>query len=97
ADGARQAERVGDQTGGRVGFFLETDDFARDHAVFLARGIVQAVLYHRDATGWLAFARIAMSYPLFILAVGFSFWVVRRARRRLATPVEGVDEPGSAG
>ena len=66
-------------------------------AVFLARGIVQAVLYHRDATGWLAFARIAMSYPLFILAVGFSFWVVRRARRRLATPVEGVDEPGSAG
>lgn len=40
ADGARQAERVGDQTGGRVGFFLETDDFARDHAVFLARGVV---------------------------------------------------------
>jgi hypothetical protein len=52
-------------------------------AVFLARGIVQATLYHRDATGWLAFARIAMSYPLFIAAVGFSFWIVRRARRRL--------------
>ncbi|MFC0108893.1 VOC family protein [Kibdelosporangium aridum] len=27
-----QAARVGDQTGGRVGFFLNTDDFARDHA-----------------------------------------------------------------
>lgn len=40
ADGARQAERTGDQTGGRVGFFLETDDFARDHAAFLARGVV---------------------------------------------------------
>jgi hypothetical protein len=52
-------------------------------AVFLARGIVQATLYHQNSTGWLAFARIAMSYPLFVAAVGFSFWVVRRARRRL--------------
>lgn len=39
ADGARQADRIGDQTGGRVGFFLETDDFARDHAAFVARGV----------------------------------------------------------
>jgi hypothetical protein len=53
-------------------------------AVFLARGIVQATLYHKDATGWLAFARIAMGYPLFIAAVGFAFWVGQRARRRLA-------------
>jgi hypothetical protein len=52
-------------------------------AVFLARGIVQAALYHRDATGWLAFARIAMGYPLFLAAVGFGFWVVQRARRRI--------------
>jgi hypothetical protein len=52
-------------------------------AVFLARGIVQAMLYHQDATGWLAFARIAMGYPLFIAAVGFSFWIVQRARHRL--------------
>jgi hypothetical protein len=53
--------------------------------VFLSRGIVQATLYRHDATGWLAFARIAMSYPLFIAAVGFSFLVVGRARRRLAS------------
>jgi hypothetical protein len=53
-------------------------------AVFLSRGIVQAALYHRNATGWLAVARIAMSYPLFIAAVAFSFLVVGRARRRLA-------------
>jgi Protein of unknown function (DUF3159) len=53
-------------------------------AMFLARGTVQAALYHRDATGWLAFARIAMGYPLFIAAAGFSFWIVQRARRRLA-------------
>lgn len=52
-------------------------------AMFLARGIVQATLYHRDATGWLAFARIAMGYPLFIAAAGFSFWIGQRARRRV--------------
>lgn len=39
ADGEAQVERVGDQTGGRVGFFLETDDFARDHAGYMERGV----------------------------------------------------------
>lgn len=39
ADGDAQADRVGDQTGGRVGFFLETDDFERDHEAFSARGV----------------------------------------------------------
>ncbi|MGW2822840.1 VOC family protein [Streptomyces sp. NPDC001443] len=34
-----QRGRVGDQTGGRVGFFLHTDDFARDHARMLAAGV----------------------------------------------------------
>jgi catechol 2,3-dioxygenase-like lactoylglutathione lyase family enzyme len=34
-----QATRIGDQTGGRVSFFLETDDFARDHATYLAEGV----------------------------------------------------------
>lgn len=29
---ARQQAAVGDQHGGRVGWFLHTDDFARDHA-----------------------------------------------------------------
>ncbi len=36
---ARQAARIGDQTGGRVFLFLETDDFERDHAAMLARGV----------------------------------------------------------
>jgi hypothetical protein len=53
--------------------------------VFLARGLVQLALYGENATGWLAFARIAMGYPLFLAAVGFSFLVVTRARHRLAT------------
>lgn len=34
-----QAARVGDQCGGRVGFFLHTDDFVRDHARFEAAGV----------------------------------------------------------
>ncbi|MGW5347352.1 VOC family protein [Streptomyces sp. HUAS TT3] len=37
-DGAQQ-DRVGDQTGGRVGFFLHTDDFARDHARMTKEGV----------------------------------------------------------
>lgn len=39
ADSEAQAARVGDQTGGRVGFFLETDDFERDFAIYTARGV----------------------------------------------------------
>lgn len=39
ADGAAQTARVGDQLGGRVGFFLETSDFAGDHARMLAAGV----------------------------------------------------------
>jgi len=31
--------RIGNQTGGRVFVFLETDDFARDHAAMLAHGV----------------------------------------------------------
>jgi catechol 2,3-dioxygenase-like lactoylglutathione lyase family enzyme len=34
-----QAAAVGRQAGGRVWLFLETDDFARDHASLLARGV----------------------------------------------------------
>lgn len=39
ADGEAQAARVGDQTGGRVGFFLETEDFAHYFALFSERGV----------------------------------------------------------
>jgi catechol 2,3-dioxygenase-like lactoylglutathione lyase family enzyme len=31
---------IGNQTGGRVFLFLETDDFLRDHAAMLERGVV---------------------------------------------------------
>ncbi len=36
---ARQTAAIGNQTGGRVGFFLETQNFAADHAAFLAAGV----------------------------------------------------------
>jgi catechol 2,3-dioxygenase-like lactoylglutathione lyase family enzyme len=39
ADGPVQEARIGDQAGGRVGFFLETDDFPRDHARYLSAGV----------------------------------------------------------
>lgn len=35
-----QSERIGDQTGGRVAFFLHTDDFWRDYEAYRARGVV---------------------------------------------------------
>lgn len=35
----RQAQAVGDQAGGRVFLYLETDDFARDYAAYVARGV----------------------------------------------------------
>lgn len=39
ADGPSQQAAIGNQTGGRVGFFLATDDFARDHTTMLATGV----------------------------------------------------------
>ncbi len=39
AVGSEQMSAVGRQAGGRVWLFLETDDFARDHAAFSAAGV----------------------------------------------------------
>ena len=39
AEGEGQLSRIGDQTGGRVFLFLETDDFDRDHEAMLAKGV----------------------------------------------------------
>ena len=37
---AVQARAIGQQAGGRVGFFLKTRDFTASHAAFLAKGVV---------------------------------------------------------
>ncbi len=49
-----QAARVGDQTGGRVFLFLETDDFRRDHADYRAKGVVFREAPREEAYGTVA-------------------------------------------
>ncbi|MFD3334528.1 VOC family protein [Streptomyces sp. NPDC058700] len=39
AKNATEEAAVGNQTGGRVGFFLHTEDFARDHARMASAGV----------------------------------------------------------
>ena len=39
AVGDRQREAIGRQCGGRVLLFLKTDDFARDHAAYIGKGV----------------------------------------------------------
>ena len=39
ADGDAQEAAIGQQTGGRVSFFLHTDDFTRDYAAMQANGV----------------------------------------------------------
>jgi hypothetical protein len=39
ADGETQRAAIGNQGGGRVMFFLNTSNFARDHAAMVERGI----------------------------------------------------------
>ena len=46
-----QRARVGDQTGGRVGYFLETDDFDRDYTKLTARGVHFLEKPRREAYG----------------------------------------------
>nr|WP_235987397.1 DUF3159 domain-containing protein [Halosaccharopolyspora lacisalsi] len=60
-------------------------------AVFAAKFVVQQWLYVADATGWLAFARIAMGYPLTGVALLVTVWAVRRASR-IAEEAEAASE-----
>ena len=46
-------------------------------AVFASRFVVQNWLYGEDSTGWLAFARLAMGYPLTAVALVIVVWSVR--------------------
>jgi hypothetical protein len=56
--------------------------------MFLARGIVQAALYHENATGWLAVAKVVMGTPLYVVCLIAGYWVVRRVRRDMAARVQ---------
>ncbi len=50
----RQRARVGDQTGGRVGYFLQTSDFDRDYRVLTGRGVRFLEAPRREAYGIVA-------------------------------------------
>ncbi|MFF1611822.1 DUF3159 domain-containing protein [Amycolatopsis sp. NPDC058278] len=60
-------------------------------AIFAARFVVQRWLYQEDYTGWLAFAKIAMGYPLYALGLLVVVWAVRRSDKRLKAMAE--EEP----
>ena len=49
-----QAACIGCQAGGRVGFFLRSDDFDRDHAAMVARGVRFREAPRREAYGTVA-------------------------------------------
>ncbi|MFD9739185.1 DUF3159 domain-containing protein [Umezawaea sp. NPDC059074] len=51
--------------------------------VFGSRFVVQQWLYDTASVGWLAFARLAMGYPLMAIAVAATVWAVRRSDKRL--------------
>jgi putative peptidoglycan lipid II flippase len=50
----RQRARVGDQTGGRVGFFLHSEDFWADYEELLGRGVSFLETPRREAYGLVA-------------------------------------------
>ena len=60
--------------------------------VFGARFVVQHWLYSTDQVGWLAFARIAMGWPLTALAVLVTVWAVRKADLRQKVLAGDVEE-----
>ena len=51
--------------------------------VFGARFVVQRLLYDADQTGWLGVARIAMGWPLTVLAALVTYAAIKAVRRAL--------------
>ena len=60
AEGPEQVAAVGHGAGGRVAFFLHTDDFARDHAALLASGVT-----FREAPRYEAYGTVAVFEDLY--------------------------------
>ena len=49
-----QTSRIGNQTGGRIFLFLETDDFVRDHTAMLEKGVEFREAPRHEAYGTVA-------------------------------------------
>ena len=54
ADGERQRTAIGNQSGGRVFLFLETDDFWRDYRAYRSRGVEFQEEPRQEAYGMVA-------------------------------------------
>ena len=54
AGNERQLGHIGNQTGGRVAFFLYTDDFWRDYERYRTRGVVFVRPPQEQSYGWVA-------------------------------------------
>jgi hypothetical protein len=57
-------------------------------ALFSARFVVQQWLYDGGFSGWLAFARIAMGYPLLGAVSVIVYWAIRRANRQVGSDID---------
>ena len=57
AAGPEQERAIGNQTGGRVFLFLATDDFDRDHALMLSKGVEFLEPPRRESYGTVAVFR----------------------------------------
>jgi catechol 2,3-dioxygenase-like lactoylglutathione lyase family enzyme len=66
----RQRAAIGEAAGGRVAFFLETDDFERDYAAFSQRGVEFLEPPRREAYGVVA---------VFVDAFGVKWDLIQRA------------------
>jgi hypothetical protein len=44
--------------------------------VFAARYLVQNYLYDTDQVGWLSAVRLLMGYPVFLIGIAISVWIV---------------------
>jgi hypothetical protein len=64
--------------------------------VFGARFVVQRWLYDEASVGWLAFARLAMGYPLMAIALVATVWAVRRSDKRLKAAQEAEEAENAA-
>ncbi|WP_156688985.1 DUF3159 domain-containing protein [Mycobacterium sp. Marseille-P9652] len=64
--------------------------------VFGARFVVQRLLYDAGQTGWLGVARIAMGWPLTVLAALVTYAAIKAAQRAMAGAGEVVIEADTA-
>jgi hypothetical protein len=65
--------------------------------VFGARFVVQRLLYDADQTGWLGVARIAMGWPLTVLAALATYAAIKAAQRAMSAAEGAPDGNGANG